>query len=78
MIFIQSIRVSFLILLLYLFSFSALATDDIAVIGLIGDKAILKINGVHHIVPEGESTPEGIYFLGIADDRRNVTLGIRY
>ncbi len=44
--------------------------------GLIADKAILKVDGKHRVIHIGESTIEGVRLISISDDRRNITLAV--
>lgn len=55
---------------------NAFAVEDIAVMGLIADKAILKVDGKHRVVRMGETTVEGVKLVSISDDRRKVRLSI--
>jgi aspartyl protease family protein len=59
-----------------LFTLSAFAVEDIAVMGLIADKAILKVDGKHRVIHIGESTAEGVQLNSISEDRRNITLSV--
>ena len=52
------------------------AVEDIAVFGLIGEKALLRIDRVNRILPKGETSPEGVKLIAIADDKRSITLEI--
>lgn len=65
-----------ILLFLALIATTVLAVDDIAVMGLIADKAILKVDGKHRVIHIGESTVEGVRLISIAEDRRNITLAI--
>lgn len=54
-----------------------LAVEDITVTGLIGTKVIIQINGKSHIIPEGESSPEGVRVVAIDHNMRRVTLDVK-
>jgi len=54
----------------------ALAADEITITGLIGDKVLIQIDGKNHIIPEGESSPEGVKIVEIDHDKRRVILDI--
>jgi len=71
-----SIRNFIFSLLLFGLSYPLFAIEDIAVLSLIGDKAILRIDGVHRVIHEGEETPEGLKLIAIEDDRRSIRIWI--
>lgn len=52
------------------------ATEDIVVTGLIGNKVIIIINGKNYVIPEGESSPNGVKVVSIKHDERKVVLSV--
>ncbi|MCZ6804743.1 MAG: TIGR02281 family clan AA aspartic protease [Proteobacteria bacterium] len=64
--------------LLYVFAFhiSAYAVDDIAVMGLIKDKVILRIDGAHHVIKKNGPSIKGIKLIEIGKNRKTVTLEV--
>ncbi len=52
------------------------AEENIAVMGLIGEKALLRIDGKHYQLRIGESSLDGVVLIAISSDRRGVVLEI--
>jgi aspartyl protease family protein len=67
-----------IILIIWLCGSAAIvfAVEDITVSGLIGTRAIIQINGKSHVLPVGESSPEGVKVVAIDHHKRRVTLDI--
>jgi len=62
------------IISILLFSLSVYANSDIAVMGLIKDKVILRIDGSHFTIAKDEAPINGVQVLNISNDRKVVTL----
>jgi aspartyl protease family protein len=52
------------------------AAEDIAVMGLIKDKAILRINGIHFTIKKGDASANGVQLIDIDKNRKAVTLKV--
>jgi len=63
-------------IILVVISLPTFAEDGIAILGLIADKAIISVDGVHHVVREGEFVADGIRLIKIGDNRKTVSLEI--
>ncbi len=57
-------------------SFIAYAIEDIAVMGLIKNKVILRIDGAHFTIEKGDSPVKGVQLIDIGKDRKKVTLKV--
>lgn len=66
----------YLFLVFIIVSLCTVAEEGIAVMGLIGDKAMMKINGAHRTLSIDETSPEGVTLLSIDAKRRYVMLDI--
>jgi aspartyl protease family protein len=66
------------ILIICLLSFSSIifAIEDIAIMGLIKDKVILRIDGVHFTIKKDEPPIRGVQLIEIQKNRKTVTLKI--
>jgi aspartyl protease family protein len=69
-------KIFILSLNIVIFSSMAYAVDDIAVMGLIKDQVILRINGIHHTIGKDISVVNGVKLLEIDKDRKSVTLEV--
>lgn len=58
-----------IIALFLLGSFSAMAVEQIQVLGLFSGKAILLVDGQRYTLQEGQSTPEGVKLIAADSDR---------
>lgn len=67
-----------LIISIILASFCTIANavDDIAVMGLIKDKVILRINGTHHTLKKEDTFIDGVKLISIGKNRKTVTLEV--
>ena len=57
-----------LILLLGLFSLPVNAVEDITVLGLFTDKAMLRIDGTQRLLKVGQKSPEGVLLIAADSD----------
>ena len=52
------------------------AMDDLAVMGIIKDKVILRIDGAHYTTKKGESPVAGVKLINIGEKRKKIILEI--
>ena len=71
---IQNIAITLVISLLV--SSFTYASDNIAVMALIKDKVILRIDGAHYTIKKGEPSVDGLMLIDIGKNRKTVTLEI--
>lgn len=64
----------FIVLIILLFSMSALAIEKISVVGLFKDKAIITVDGKQRVLTTGTTSPEGIKL--ISSNSREAVLEI--
>lgn len=69
-------KILFILLNAFAFNITVYAIEDIAVMGLIADKAILRVNGAHRIIKHGEVSVDGLRLLEISENRKSITLEV--
>ena len=66
------LRIRSLGILLFLFGNTAVATEDIRILALLGDKAMLRINGQSQVLAVGDTSAEGIRLLEVTPTQATI------